>query len=700
MLQDNPKSRRVRLITGACLVAGITSAAAKAQDVAPSGTAAAKENQTSAADIVVTARRQTERVQDVPASISVVTAAQLTNSGVKTLEDVSQLVPNLNFNRTFRAGVPDVAIRGMATPQGGEPPVAIIVDGVEVPSLEFFDQNLLDIRDIEVLRGPQGALYGRGAVAGAIVINTAVPTRTLHNDAMLDFSSGDDVRAVDTVSGPVVGDVLLGKLTVEDHNRAGQIRDTGTGKPADWVHEGSLHGELLGNLSPSTRVELRGSYLRGAEGAAYQSVFANSAINTYPKPNRQLNTRDRRRQWNVSLKIEQDTPIGTLTSVSQYAKSESDLYGSSPAPNRIQMNNIGVNAFNQDLRLSSIAGNPVQWFVGAFYQHRTTDNFLHVFGTGPNSGVLYALRDDYQKSDASAVYGQVIMPLPAGFNLTGALRYDTDKRSDVDRLVPSGSYASQRFESLQPAITLKKKFTPSVMAYVTAGRGFGSGGFNAYQDAISIGVPRIYGAELATNYEAGIKSTFFDHRLTINADVFHTIFNNDQVFLVSSFPPSRDILTVRRVHLDGGEIEATLRATSELSFDANIGLNHSKIKNYNGTSLYVGNYTPNAYGSTVNLGAQYEHSMSNDLSWLARVDYSRLGRIYWNLSNSLSSDPSNWVNARIALRNSHWEFAIYGRNLTRQKAWSFVNADSLGIGTSTGYLSEPRTFGLEIISRY
>lgn len=694
---------RIGLLSGVCLSVLALAETANAQE------AASQNQQTSSESgvievITVTARRQTEQLQEVPASISVITSDLIENAGVKSLEDVSQLVPNLTFNKTFRAGVPDIAIRGMATPQGGEAPVAVIVDGVEEPSLEFYDQDLLDIQDVEVLRGPQGSIYGRGAIAGAVIINTATPTEDFHNIGQVDYGNGNDVRAVDTLSGPIFGEKLLGKITVADVSNDGLIQDQGTLKPADWVHEVSAHGELLSQISPDTTVDLRGSYLGGREGAAYQSIFPNSLINAYVNPYRQLNTYDSRSQESASLKIEQVTALGTFTSISQWAESHSDLYGSSPilatvTPNRIQHNIVGVNSFNEDFRFSTDQSKSVRGFVGAFYQDRVTHNWLDVVTTAVPPATL-AFRNDQQASVASAVYGQIDADLPADLSLTVGLRYDTDSRRDVD-LYYSGSNAHTSFSAVQPQGTLREKFTPNIMGYVTIGRGFNSGGFNSIQDAVSINVPRIYNDELATNYEGGFKSTFFDNKLVFNGDYFYETLSNDQLYIVQTIPvPARDILNINHATIDGVELELTYKPINPLTFNVNFGLNNTQIGNYNGTSLDVGNKLPNSYGSTLDIGAQYEGTVTDGVNWLARVDYQNLGKIYWSIDNNSSSAPENRINARLGIEVDHWTVALWGRNLTGQKGWSFVNYNSGGPGVSSGYLAPPMTYGIEIVSRY
>lgn len=649
-------------------------------------------------EIIVTARRREETLQEVPASITVLTADVIQKAGIVNMADVALLVPNLNFRKGFRAGVPDISIRGIATPQDGELPVAVLVDGVQAPSLEFLAQDMLDISSIEVLRGPQGALYGRGAIAGAILINTEEPTNDFQNRALLSYGSGNTFRFVDSLSGPISEGKIWGKFTLSRRTSDGLIDDLGTGVPADWYRQTSGRGELKSQFSDTTTVRLRAAYTEGTEGAAYQSVFANDAIGTFPHPNRQQNGRDKRRVESYSLSVDHDTSAGTLTSISQWASSYSDLLASSLVANNItQHNTVENQAFNQDLRLASANTEPVQWMVGAFYQYRKIDNTLQVFGTpgGPLDGLTFVTREGYGTSKAYAFYSQISVDLSQTINITGALRYDNDDRYDIDRLIPA-SPVKASFSKLQPQITARYIPNDEFMVYATIGKGFRSGGFNGYGDALAFNLPRLFKPETNTNYELGFKATLLDSHLTANVSVYHMDFKNQQLFLVSSAPPSRNVVNVAKTSLDGGEVELNFRPIDSVSLYGSLGINDATVDDFDGTDRFIGNTTPNTYKYTANVGVQYEAALSPAAQAVLRIDYSKLGDIIYDVSGSPSYGPTNWLNARASVQFGNWSVVLWGRNLTDENQFTVVNPNSSGAGTSTGYLAQPRMVGIEI----
>ena len=181
---------------------------------AQSSAGAAKDVPDQLEEVVVSARLRDEKLQDVPASISALSGSQLENASAKNLVDVATLLPNFRFTQAYRPGVLQIAMRGIGTVQGGQSPVAVIVDGVQVPEMDFINQELLNVQSIEVLRGPQGALYGRGALVGAILINTKQPTNRISGDFRATYGNADTRQLYADISGPLAGDWLLGKLAV------------------------------------------------------------------------------------------------------------------------------------------------------------------------------------------------------------------------------------------------------------------------------------------------------------------------------------------------------------------------------------------------------------------------------------------------------------------------------------------------------
>lgn len=658
-------------------------------------------------EVTVTATKRKVALKDVDASLSVLSADLVRTADVKSLNDVAPLVPNFQFAENFRVGIPYITMRGVPTAQGGEAPVAVIVDGAQAPGLEFINQDLINIEDVEVLRGPQGALYGRGAIAGAIIINTQKPTNDLSGEVIASYGSGNTNRVVATVSGPIVEDRFWIRVTGQERYSSGLIEDIGLNAKADTLSERVGRLELMAQPDDLTTIDFKLAHTSGIDGADVIAIVPVSQIKDTSSqyPDRNVKDVENRLINTYVLKVDRVMPFATLTSISQYAYSTQHMYGDAdftPLPLVLQASGVSSRATNQDLRLTSPSDQKLKWLTGAFFQRRDDRNAGYdsydPAGTlccGDFNGV-----DERASSTAYAAYGQLIYDFGSGYSLSTALRYDVDQRFDVDRLTP-GSEIRHNFHSTQPLVTFSRKWTEDLMTYVTFGKGFRSGGFNAYPDAVHLGVPRLYPQETTRNYEGGVKSEWLDHKLSVNASVFHTDFINQQFYFINIEPLSRDIVTFPKTSLNGGELEINYSPISRLQLGVSLGVIDSIITKAN-LPMYDGNHSPLVNNYTFDTSIQYARPLygQSRISWLARVDYHRLGDIYYDQTGVASLGPTNFVNGRVGLETDVWSISAIGKNLsdTRAPTLYFPNIAGNGIGATV--LNQPRTFAVEVSYRF
>jgi iron complex outermembrane receptor protein len=498
------------------------------------------------------------------------------------------------------------------------------------------------------------------------------------------------------------------------------IQDVGLGRPGDWSRELAGRAELLAKPTDTTTIDLTYSHTQGTDGVSYYAFVQGTDIGDTKKnqPDRNLDTSDQRRINTYAAKIDQLTPFGILTSISQYAESSSFVNGDAdwtPAPIVQQLNGVTVKAFNEDLRFASPNDQPVRWLLGGFFQNRRIQNDLNVFFEQNPGGNIYCgcaggpafsalTDDDDNKSLAWAAYGQIMADLPDGFKFNAALRYDSDKRFDQNLAIPASptNQISATFHALQPSGTLSKQFAPDYLGYVTVGKGFRSGGFNAYTDSVASGllVQREYPAETDINYEAGFKSQFLDHRLTVNADYFHTKFDNEQYFLVNASPPSRDIVTIRSVIFNGGELELAYLPIHALTLTATFGAAYSTITSNDIDQNDYKKRSPQGNLYTANLAAEYRQPLWSNYNALYRVDYSYKGRICYDSANDYCYGGVGFLNARMGFENDRYTFALWGKNvLSRREPLSFL-PNTEGPGVSLELDNQPATYGLEVIAHF
>lgn len=656
------------------------------------------------AEILVTARKRLETLQEVPDSISVIGAEAIERAGVETLQDVATLTPNLVIIDQLRPGIQTVSIRGFTTVQGGKAPFATIIDGVQQPGMEYLAQNLVDIERIEVVRGPQGTLYGGGAIAGAINVVTKRPTNELTGQLQAGYFEGPGWTGAATVSGPLIEDRLFFRGSIHHVDDDGQIENQATGNAVDQRQDTTLRARLLFTPSDSATFDLNGSYMHGKDGALWLVPVDNNNFEDYSaKPSTDIDGIDKRDIYSLSLKSDFELGAVTLTSITAYNEANQSLYADgdfSAEPLRAQLWTTDSRSWSEELRLSnSDSRAPLQWLVGFFYQdYQITD--ITRFGTPqPNRGVgIISVTPNRYRSKAWALFGQASYDFTEALQLTLGLRYDRDRQTAENPLDNLGVTDRKTFDEWQPKISLSYNWTPDILTYVTYATGFRTGGFNP-RSPIAL---RVYDNEVSQNYELGFKSSFADGRITANGALFHTKFEDQQFFFSRATLDGvhRVIVNIPRTEVNGVEFELTARPTRMFMLRGALGYNDTEIKRFDETALYQGNRTPQVYGLTLSGTAEATLPVSDSTDLIARVDVEHRGDVYWDIANVVRSTPKTFINARLALEMGDWTLAAYARNLTNERTPAAVGADALGPGRSLRSLNDPRRLGVEASFRF
>ncbi len=655
--------------------------------------------------VTITAQKRREKAQDVPSATTVVTDRDIERAGLRNIQDAAALTPNLVIIDQLRPGIQTVSFRGFTTVQGGQSPFAIVVDGVPQPGQEFLKQQFVDVQQIEFLRGPQGTLYGAGAIAGAINIVTRPPTDQLEARAGFGYYEGNEHRYYGSVSGPLSPGVAWYRFGVSQSDFTGLIRNDYNNAHVDASHETTLNGELLFKPNGRLTIDLRANGVDGTNGSLWLVAVPNSDFDNFSKnPNTDITGRDTRRLQTYSAKIDYVFDPFTLTSITAYNKADQFLFADgdfSPAPIAGQTWRDNTRAESQEFRLTSNGDGPLRWNLGAFFQRYRIFDTTQFGAVQPDGSVRYPVGGDNVTNNeqiSDALFGQATYDLTSALSLTGGLRYDR-VRASVD--YPSASVVDNHvFSELQPKATLAYKFTPDLLTYATYSKGFRTGGFNP-TTPLAI---RLYDNETSKNYELGAKSSWLDNRLVLNGALFHTKFDNQQFFfsLATAQGIYRAITNIPETTVNGAEFEVQALPTRWLKLNAGAGYNKTKIDRFD-QGQFDGNRTPQVYGLTTNLGveAQYDYAGGQVVG---RVDYQHRGDVYWDLANQVRTEPKNFVNGRLAYNRDFGAYgvtvALVGRNLTDERTPAAVGANALGNGTSLRSANEPRQVGVEVAIRY
>jgi len=696
--------------------------------------------------IFVTARRRSEALQDVPAAITAFTSDTIEAAGIERPLDFINLTSNVNLVETQNAGNAFIIIRGITQARNSEPSVAVIVDGVQQVNPAQFNQELFDIEQIEVLKGPQGAIYGRNAIGGAIVIRTRQPSDHFEGQVRAGVDNGFGYWLRGSVSGPI-SDTLRFRVAGSWYDTEGFIRNPFLGEDADPVEDLSLRGTLLWIPTSNFTVDLRGSLDRLRTQALYFNIV--SDVNDTSLPVRVNNAGQNDRDIdNLSMRLNYDTGGGTITSVTSYDTLEEILTGDAfdflPIPesfffnlfeaifgpgNGFDLNQsqfLDVRALSQEIRFTSPEDRRFRYIVGAYAID--TNRFIstgNMIDTG--NGVFPVFRTistnplnpqftflaDRQDNFAWAVFANLSFDITDQLEVDVGLRYDRDRRRQTTLTptpflpnvpgFPQGVTGEVRrvvFDDWQPKVTLTWEPTDNLTLYGGYSRGFRSGGFNqtgvgavAFANGI-VGVNDIFQAETADTFEIGGRAQLFDRRVSFTANAYTTSSKNSYFFVFLAANSTQNLGNIPEADIWGFELEATARPAPGLDLSAAFGYTNSEITEFPDPSV-IGNELPLISRFTLNLGAQYRAPLAGTgVGLLGRVDYRRTGRTWWEPFNTTSRDPIDLVNVRLGVESENWSAIAFAENLFDEE----YNAEFSPGGFV--FKARPRRYGAEVTFRF
>ncbi|WP_233996867.1 TonB-dependent receptor [Porphyrobacter sp. CACIAM 03H1] len=720
--------RVTRSLLGSTAIAAATLVAVPlaAQDAAPATDTV--DNQ----GIVVTGLRRSETLQDTPAAVTAFDSQAIQNAGIERPADFIALTPNVNLVETQNAGNAFVIIRGITQNRNSEPSVAVIVDGVQQVNPAQFNQDLFDIEQIEVLKGPQGGLYGRNAIGGAIIIQTKKPTDEFSGNITAGVDNGFGYFLRGGISGPLAENVKF-RIAGSWYDTEGFIPNTFLGEDADPVEDFSLRGNLIVEATDRLTFDLRASVNQLRTQGFYYNIV--NDVNTIAPVRVNNPGRNDRDIYNVALKVEYAGDNAVLTSISSYdTLSEivtGDAFNFLPIRESLlfqffgfdinQSQYLNVKAFSQEVRLASPEdGRAFNWMVGGYLidttRYISTGNLIDtgngvtaVFrspSTNPLNPQLTFLADG-QENFAWALFANAGYEFSPEFRVDASLRYDRDRREQTTLtpqnflpVVPgvptarSGEVRNVVFDDWQPKITLTWEPSTDLTLYGGYSRGFRSGGFNQTgvgaeaRRAGIVGVGDIFQAETADTFELGAKAQLGPVRLAGAA--YTTKSKNGYFFVFLADSSTQNLGNIPETRINGFELEATAEVLPDFDINAAIGVTDSEIKEFPDASV-IGNEAPQISRYTLNLGAQYAGAISDSVDGLLRVDYRRIGKTWWEPFNTTVRDPVDIVDARagVTLANGV-SITAFAQNLFNE----IYNAEFSPGGFV--FRARPRRYGVEV----
>jgi outer membrane receptor protein involved in Fe transport len=751
-------SRQLRIVLAASAAAPVLLAA----HFAAAATAAPPKDSTSVGEVVVTAEKRSEPLRQVPQSVSVVSGQALSNQQAFSLQDVIAQVPNLSIAQSA-PGQARVVLRGVNT-NGVASTVAIYMDdtpfgsssGLANGAVLAADFDTFDVSRVEVLRGPQGTLYGASSLGGVLKYVTTAPQMDAFSlragGSVAGISDGrEDWRADAVLNAPMGGDgaVRISGYYRQDGGYIDQVGTLGTRTIKDANGDDVYGGRASILIRPTDKISLRlNAYIQNMRAGAPSLVDADPTTGkplnpgfTHTGDYSQFSNMDYR-LFNADLNY--DLGLANLTSSTSYATLDQDeltdvsnvalapgvsygdlltaFFGSPAAPvGMTEAQTLGQKKWTQEVRLTSPSNQRIEWMLGGYYTHETgaIAQTLNAFDVKSLASLgLPAL----EIAHVDSVFQELAGFANATVHVTKALsiqvggRYSHNKQTGtetVDGLLVGGLTTFTPGNSSEDVFTWsvapKYEINQHAAVYFRAAKGYRPGGPNVLPPGAPGTVPTSYKADSLISYEAGFKTDWFDHRLSLDASLFYLDWTNVQLFAsVSGFGVNTNGGTAVS---KGAEFNASARPFQGLNLFAGGSWTNARLTEDTPaiTGGLKGDRLPFAPKYTFTLGGDYEHPIQGDYRGFIGATWQLVGPQQPGFDTTYKAvfgkrfEIASYgrLDLRAGVRSGHWTLEAFAKNVTNSNGIIDVNGyGALPNGALEVSTLRPRTVGASLTANF
>lgn len=680
-------------------------------------------------EVTVSAQKVEEDPQKLPFSISTLSAKQVQDYRLWTSKDLTALIPNL-YSASPGDGRNVTSIRGITT-TSYDPTVATYIDGVNQFSLDTYIAQLLDIERIEILRGPQGTLYGRNAMGGVINIITKQPDNKTRGFVELNYGSFGQQRYSAGLRTPLIKNRLFLGVSALYGQQEGFYTNVFDQSKFDRSHYFMGNYYLKYLASPNWSLTLNVKHNSNRNRGSFP--LASSPQDAFTDPftvNQNAVGQLIDNIFNTSLSVNHSGKAFTFTSQTAYQSNyryyDHPIDGDfSPIDGVTIVNDYGkkwnnVQVGTQEFRFTSPASSTsaFSWIAGtyAFYQDNPTKLGTHF---GKNSDQLGApfpfftsINTNKGTSFGVALYGQGTYALNPKLKAILGLRYDYEhkKQSVLGEFQPDGDAAmvtrpdtssTANFKAFSPKASLSYQVTENHQVYATYSRGFRAGGITQLSSDPSQPPLYAYKPEYSNNFEIGLKNTFWNNRIRLNLAAFYTQVQDAQV--PTLILPDAITITRNAGKLDSKGVEIEVQATPAKGLEIAYQAGYTDAK-YGSLSLASNGEAVNLAGNrqiftpdvTSMVALQYGYPLggARQFRLIARGELYYVGKQYFDLTNLISQDGFGVINTRIGLSSRHAELFFWGRNLNNKTYIDYA------YNFGAAHLGNPRTYGITLSSNF
>jgi iron complex outermembrane receptor protein len=688
--------------------------------VGGTATAEAADDGKELSTVTVTAQKRAQSAQAVPIAMTALSAKTLDVQRVQNLQDVARLTPGLLVS-AFSQANPTIAIRGISntfSQIGVNKPVGVFVDDVFIPRNSAASFDLYDLDSIAILKGPQGTLFGRNVTGGAIVINTRKPdpSRQTTEGEVTVGNHGD--RQLKALFNAPLNDRAAFSVSTSLRRRDGTGRDRLTGREQDDIDSKNVRAQALVRIAPDVTASFSADYSDDRNGGRTLSSdtlgddgnVRTSELGVPQDYSRIISGASARLVWRL--------PAGEVTSITAYRKSHSteDYAGVGASYTFLASGSQSItrdadrlHTFSQELRYASPKWTAGDFIAGLYYADEDGDRQLGTRGLAARTGALasFTVAAQSAATKSAAVFVDGTVHLPAALDLTLGIRYTHDRKSaDLTRsdlVKPANSFTVDGLDHVWTKLTPRAvlSWTPraNLLAYLSATRGFTSGGYNA--DALTAAVFRApFGPETVNNFELGIKSQWLDNRLRINASVYRMRYRDKQELVNNTLTGVLSIFNAGKASVDGGELELAYKPASWLDLGATYSHVDGRYDSFvlgavNNTGNPLSNAPRSQYGASANISIPVPFGYlvgAASHAWKASYNTGAAN----DLNLQLPAYGLTNLSAGVESRDRVWRLLAWVKNASDT---TYLLTRSTQV-VRARYAGEPRTFGLSLAARF
>jgi iron complex outermembrane receptor protein len=657
--------------------------------------------------VTVTANKMEEDIKDIPQSITVMTDVDIEERGIKSIKDLIQYIPNLT---TSYFNTDKVNFRGVNTSQfTNTSPIVIYIDGIPHSDMYGFDKTISNVLRVEVLRGPQGTIYGRDSMGGVINIVTKEPSNTIEGSISAEYGTDNYKETAFDLSAPLVDNKLFLGINGAYSQSDGYATNHYPGSREDanekerYLLNANLKYNPTDNLSIKLNINNDKNDKYGIEGGG--SIPSSADINSYEKDDFKdvsydVDTYTKTQSNSQALHVDYDFNNMTFSSLTTHSNTDTDVDLDLGLSDDTLWNNMSTfteqerRNISQEFRLSGNSDR-LRWVAGVYYEN-TKWNIDRMGATYPGSvlGNPFGAGVDVEmnavseiKSDTMATFGQVIIPFFENYELTLGGRYQRIKK-DIDSnyyYLPIGTTGSpvntldedHTWDAFLPKIALSYKINNDLTSYFSITKGYLAGGYNYYASSGTTEQNR-FDAQKSTNYEIGIRGNLLDNSLYLSAAIFYMDIKDLHVYSLDVATTTTFTSNAAEAYSQGIELELGYNINDNWSIDTSLGVIQAKYNEYidsNGNDN-KDNKIDMTPSHTANIGVSYY----NDNGIYGRFDINNQGTIYFNSTNTRKESSYTIANIKIGYLFDDWDIYVYVNNMTDESYLTTAGGTSLTFG--------------------